>query len=100
VSGKAFIRIKCDLGDGLQEYVFRGRRAWALRELHTAGSKGVSRADNYAPALTQYVAQLKSKRFDIRTIREKHSGPYSGFHARYVLMTDIGIIDWKEPQPE
>jgi len=97
--GKAFIRVKCDLGDGLQEYEFRGRRAWALRELHTAGSKGVSRADNYAPALTQYVAQLKAKGFSIRTVREKHSGPYRGTHARYVLMTVLTLIEWKEPQP-
>lgn len=70
-----------------------GRNAWALRELHRAGERGVTPMDNPAPRWSAYVYNLRQMGIDVETIHEGHSGPFPGTHARYVLRETVTIRD-------
>jgi hypothetical protein len=62
-----------------------GREAWAMLELVEAGTKGCTPIDNPAPRWAHYCWLLRGHGFKIETINERHSGPFSGSHARYLL---------------
>lgn len=62
-----------------------GRPEWALLQLAEAGLKGCTPIDNPAPRWSGYVHVLRGLGVDIETITERHSGPFPGNHARYVL---------------
>lgn len=70
-----------------------GRDEWALRELMKAGEKGCTPIDNPAPRWSAYKFNLKKMGFAIEVIFEKHSGPYPGNHARYVLSSVVMEVD-------
>jgi hypothetical protein len=69
-----------------------GREAWALLELVEAGTEGCTPIDNPAPRWAHYTYLLRKNGFLIETINEKHGGPFSGNHARY-LLHDVVTLD-------
>lgn len=70
-----------------------GRDEWALKELMREGRRGCTPIDNPGPRWSAYVFNLREQDFDILTMREKHSGPYPGTHARYVLRSVVLEVD-------
>jgi len=72
--------------------VVQGRAAWALNELMAAGAAGCSIFDCPAPRWSSYVYQLRELGIAIETVREPHSGPFAGHHARYFLRIQIIIL--------
>ena len=63
----------------------RGRDRWALEALMRAGAKGCTPIDHPAPRWSAYVFNLRQMGVPIRTHHEAHSGPFPGWHGRYVL---------------
>jgi hypothetical protein len=79
--------------DGLPFTVF-GRDAWALSELHSAGQRGCTPIDNPGPRWSAYVHKLKRLHaLSIETLNEAHKGPFAGTHARYVLQSQVQILE-------
>lgn len=74
-----------------------GRDAWAFLALWKAGTRGVTPIDTPAPRWSAYVHNLRRVGVSIETIHEKHSGPYPGTHARYVMQADALKIENLEP---
>jgi len=72
--------------------VVQGRAAWALNELMAAGAVGCSIFDCPAPRWSSYVYRLRKLGIPIETVREPHSGPFAGHHARYFLRIQIIIL--------
>lgn len=81
--------VRC--GESKREYRIGGRQAWALLELVRMGQKGCSYADNPAPRWPAYIHKLRMLGIEIETRKEKHQGPFPGFHARYVLKSQVSI---------
>ena len=75
--------------NGLTEKVFTGRPAWAITQLLNNGSKGLRSIDHGAMQLPYYVFELRRAGIVIKTIMEKHGGPFAGRHARYVLESKL-----------
>jgi hypothetical protein len=73
--------------------VATGRDAWALIELHRAGKHGVTPVDTPGPRGSGYVFNLRRMGLVIETVHESHDGPFPGSHARYVLHSEISIIE-------
>ncbi|MGL5362988.1 MAG: winged helix domain-containing protein [Bosea sp. (in: a-proteobacteria)] len=71
---------------------FAGRDAWTLARLIEAGDKGVTPLERPAPRWSEYVRRLRRAGLTIETITEKHGGPYSGHHGRYVLRSAITVL--------
>ena len=65
------------------------------------GSKGFRTVDCSATQLPFYIFQLRQAGILIKTIREKHGGPFAGIHARYVLESELEKVrpDIKKPIP-
>jgi hypothetical protein len=80
------------LPDG-STHTLHGREAWALQELMKAGMRGCTPIDTPGPRWSHYVFQLRRMGFAVETIHEKHAGPFPGTHARYVLRSDVGIVE-------
>jgi hypothetical protein len=71
-----------------------GRDAWALRELSTAGKRGCTPIDHPGPRWSGYVHKLRHcNGLLIETRHEPHKGPYPGHHARYVLLSDVELLE-------
>jgi hypothetical protein len=70
-----------------------GRDAWALQNLVAAGERGCTPIDHPGPRWSHYVFKLRGFGFDIETIDEKHAGPFAGTHARYVLRSQVEILE-------
>ena len=70
-----------------------GRDAWALDELVKAGNSGCTPIDNPAPRWSGYVYNLRKMGVDIETVHEPHNGPFPGTHARYVLRSEVTIVE-------
>jgi hypothetical protein len=73
------------------ELTVKGREAWALDNLMSRGSKGVTPIDTPGPRWSHYVFKLRGYGLSIETIDEKHGGPFKGTHARYVLHTPLTL---------
>jgi hypothetical protein len=71
----------------------RGRDAWALLELHAANENGCTPIDHPGPRWSGYAYKLRKLGVVIETIREKHGGPFSGQHARYLLQSLVTILE-------
>ncbi len=81
------------LPDG-QPFKIIGRDAWALRNLVTADAAGCTPIDHPGPRWSAYVHKLRTKfGLVIETIEEKHAGQFSGTHARYVIHSEVAILD-------
>jgi len=90
---KRLIIIARVLPDGLPFKVI-GRRAWALRNLVSAGKSGCTPIDHPGPRWAAYVHKLRTiHNLSIETIDEKHGGTFSGNHARYVIRHQVEIIE-------
>lgn len=70
-----------------------GRDAWALQNLVRAGRAGCTPIDHPGPRWSHYVFKLRGFGFIIETINEMHGGPFAGRHARYVLRSDVQLLD-------
>jgi hypothetical protein len=83
--------------DGRGPLKAKGRYASTLATLVRAGEKGIRPAIDYPmPRWSHYVFGLRSHYgVVIETINEKHGGPYAGTHARYVLHSDVKLLDVK-----
>lgn len=71
--------------------ILTGRTAWALKQLQTAGLKGISTVDRPAPRWSAYVWALRQKGICIDTLRERHGGDFPGSHGRYVLRSAVAV---------
>lgn len=79
------------LPDG-HAFTVMGRDAWALLELHHAGSQGCTAIEHPGPRWSAYVFNLKRRHgLDIETLHESHRGEFPGSHARYVLRSSVEI---------
>lgn len=70
-----------------------GRSAWALQNLVQAGKAGCTPIDHPGPRWAHYVLCLRKAGLLIETIHESHGGPFPGHHARYVLRSDVQLVD-------
>ena len=70
---------------GILEVEVHGRLEWTLLQLAVAGARGCTPIDNPAPRWSGYVHALRERGVDIETLTERHSGPFPGNHARYIL---------------
>lgn len=82
--GPATFRISPE-GQETFEIAIKGRVRWALECLIDAGAKGCTPFDKPGPRWAAYVHMLRTLSVPIKTVREKHPGPFKGTHARYVL---------------
>jgi hypothetical protein len=74
------------------EITVNGRTCWALMQLIEAGAIGVTTIDNPAPRWAAYVHQLRQLGVRIETVTERHSDPFPGNHARYVLRSNVWAV--------
>lgn len=86
------LEMRIQIGDGGPVVTLRGRDAWALRELKAANDNGVTPIDNPGPRWSAYVHNLRRLGLVIETIRETHSGPFPGQHARYRLCSPVTVL--------
>ncbi|MBX4898596.1 winged helix domain-containing protein [Rhizobium bangladeshense] len=70
-----------------------GRDAWALQNLVRAGPRGCTPIDHPGPRWSHYVFKLRRFGFTIQTLDESHGGPFPGSHARYLLRSEVEILD-------
>ena len=71
----------------------KGRPAWAMLQLMTAGERGVTPIDNPGPRWSAYVFDLRHLGIKIETVRESHGGAFRGTHGRYVLRSNIKLVE-------
>ena len=72
---------------------FRGRYAWALRRLIRAGEKGCAPINASSSGWPHTVEALCGEGVSIETVMERHCGQFPGTHARYVLRSDVAIVE-------
>lgn len=73
--------------------IIKGRLAWCLRELLSAGDEGITAYGKQTPHVSDYIRRLrKSHGLEIETKREKHGGIYPGVHARYRLKSEVQVV--------
>lgn len=80
------------LPDG-DNHVVTGRDAWALQQLLQAGDSGCTPIDNPGPRWSGYVYNLRKLGLAIETIHESHGAPFPGTHARYVLRSQVDLLE-------
>ena len=85
--------LRAQIGEAGPVVTVRGRDAWALLELKAANDNGCTPINNPGPRWSGYVHNLRKAGIIIETIRERHSGPFAGEHARYVLRSSITILE-------
>lgn len=71
------------------EVVAKGRDAWALHQLISAGKAGCTTMQNPAPRWSAYVHNLRKAGVPIETVHEPHGGAYPGTHGRYILRAKV-----------
>src|SRR4051794_11369632 len=87
------LRLSFRVGDAGHAVTVIGRNAWALQQLKAANENGCTPIDNPGPRWSSYVHKLRKVGLAIETLIEKHGGAFAGEHARYILRTDIKIIE-------
>lgn len=87
------LRIRFRIEPDGAETTITGRDAWALHQLVNAGKTGVTPIDTPGPRWSGYVFNLRQLGLVIETVHEKHGGPFPGTHARYVLHTEVSILE-------
>ncbi|CAN7565065.1 winged helix domain-containing protein [Aminobacter sp. LjRoot7] len=82
--------------DGLPTKVV-GREAWALLNLKRARKDGCTALEQPAVRWAAYIHDLRHNfGLDIESIHESHKGPFPGTHCRYVLRSDVTILETSE----
>ena len=88
------IRLKFRVGDFGPVLTVRGRYAWTLGHLIDAGERGVTPIERPAPRWSHYVFILRDEiGLAIQTVPETHGGNFSGRHGRYVLKSDVQVLE-------
>ena len=87
------LTLKIRISSGGRVAILCGRSAWALQQLHAANDNGCTPIDHPGPRWSGYVHKLRKAGIVVETIRERHGGPFAGDHARYVLRTDVTILE-------
>ena len=64
-----------------------------LAAIAAANDNGCTPIDHPGPRWSGYVHKLRKAGIVVETIRERHGGPFAGDHARYVLRTDVTILE-------
>lgn len=77
-----------------------GRVAWTLMQLVAAGPTGVTPVERPAPPWSHYVLCLKRLGFDVETVHERHTGSFPGSHGRYLLHSEVRILEQPEQSGE
>lgn len=86
-------RLKVRYGGTGLPFNFRGRDAWALDALMTAGERGVTPIERPAPRWSHYIHRLRKAGLVVETLHETHAGAYAGHHGRYVLRSDVEVLE-------
>lgn len=86
------LRVRIGGASQAPELTIRGRQAWALDQLLSAGDSGCTPLTHPGPRWSDYVFKLRRDGFTVETIDERHGGPYRGSHARYVLRSPVEVI--------
>ncbi|WP_244495254.1 winged helix domain-containing protein [Ensifer sp. Root423] len=73
-----------------------GREYWALKNLIDAGERGCTPIDQPGPRWSHYIWKLRGYGIAIETTDERHDGPFPGIHARYILRSDLTVLDASE----
>jgi hypothetical protein len=89
----SIVKLKIRVGEAGTPINFRGRDAWALDALLSAGKRGVTPIDRPAPRWSHYIHRLRKAGLVVETIHEAHVGAYAGTHGRYVLRSDIEVLE-------
>ena len=77
-------------GEVVRTITPRGRDAWALGELVTAGADGCTPLENVGPRWSHYVFKLRRVYgLSIESVEEQHGGEFAGRHCRYVLQSKV-----------
>lgn len=72
----------------------KGRVTWALRCLMKAGKRGCTSIDHPGPRWASYTHKLRSLHgLVIETVKERHDGEFPGWHARYVLHSEVEEVE-------
>ena len=87
-----FIRARIGGEDG-RIITPNGRAAWALDQLMRAGERGLTPITHPAPRWSHYVLVLRRDGVVIETVDEPHAGAFAGSHARYVLRSQVEILE-------
>lgn len=87
------LTLKARVGPGGPVVTLLGRDAWALQQLHAANENGCTPIDHPAPRWSAYVHKLRKTGIVIETVHEAHGGQFAGSHGRYVLRTEITILE-------
>jgi len=87
------LTLKVRVGTGGPVLMLMGRDAWALQQLHAANESGCTPIDQPAPRWSAYIHKLRKAGIAIETIHEAHGGQFAGSHGRYVLRTEITILE-------
>ena len=64
-------------------------RFWSSTARAIAGCTPITHP---GPRWSAYVLKLRKRGLQIETVPERHSGPFAGHHARYVLRSRIEVI--------
>ena len=82
-------------GDGDSRSITpRGRDAWALGEMITAGADGCTPITHVGPRWSHYIWKLRTVYgLAIESVEEQHGGEFSGRHVRYVLRSRVQFAD-------
>lgn len=72
-----------------REVTVSGRDRWALEALIKAGERGCTPIETPGPRWSGYAHNLRNMGIPIETVRERHGGPFSGTHGRYVLRAKV-----------
>lgn len=70
-----------------------GRVAWAVHNLIEAGREGCTPLTHVGPRWSDYVFKARRAGLDIETVAENHGGTFAGRHARYVLRSNVEVVD-------
>lgn len=85
--------IMCLVTPNKKLLIIKGRLAWCVRELLTAGDEGITAYGKATPHVSDYIRRLrKDYGLQIETEREKHGGLYPGVHARYRLKSQVQVV--------
>jgi hypothetical protein len=89
---KPVIEIRAS-SDGKPAQKFVGRCAATLDALIQAGDGGLTSFEYPAPRVSDYMYRLRKGGLAVETITEGHAGPFSGSHGRYILRSEVNVIE-------
>jgi hypothetical protein len=73
--------------------LINGRIAWALDQLLQTGEGGATPISHPGPRWSHYVFRLRREGVSIETIDEAHAGAFAGSHARYILRSQVRVLE-------